>query len=175
MKRTVIAATALVIGFAANAGAQPRVSFDNAVKKVEAEFTPANAKPGETVTLEVTAKLAPLWYTYPAVQADKRAKTQVNSFTLPGADSGLEFGKVVDPSEYKTKAEPILGIKELRYLPGSPTWKIATKVPAGTKPGKYPVKVAIEMQVCGRPSFEAKDDVCLRPKTVTVSAVLVVE
>ena len=44
------------------------------MKKVEAKFDPAEAKPGQTVTFKLTVELNDGYYTYPTRQADKAAE-----------------------------------------------------------------------------------------------------
>src|SRR6266536_187314 len=92
--------------------------YEKAVKKVEATFEPAEAKPGQTVTLKITVHLNDGYHTYPTKQPDKAAEAMVNKITYPDPGAVTFVGDVIDPKEYKTKAEPELGIKEMRIVEG---------------------------------------------------------
>jgi hypothetical protein len=117
--------------------------FAKAVKSVEMAFDPAEAKPGQTVTLKVTVKLNPGYYTYPTKQADKRAAAQnmVNTFTFPDPGAVVFVGAVVDPPDPKSKAVPVFGIKEEKYYTGEVVFERKAVVNPGQKPGSATVKL----------------------------------
>ena len=75
MKRLIV-----LLGILGAFGAPPSPAADKAidkvVKKVEARFEPATARPGQVVTLKVEVKLDDGWHTYPTLQEDKGAKAQ---------------------------------------------------------------------------------------------------
>ena len=89
--------------------------YEKAVKKVEVSFTPAEAKPGQTVTFTLTVELNDGYHTYPTVQTDKMAAAMVNEVKFPESGAVIFVGELEDPKDTKTKAEPDLGIAELRY------------------------------------------------------------
>src|SRR5213079_2502408 len=66
------------------------------VKKVEAAFEPAEAKPGQTVTLKITVELADGFHTYPTKQTDKNAAAMVNKITFPAPAGVIFVGDVKD-------------------------------------------------------------------------------
>lgn len=148
---------------AAPALAQP--SFDQIVKKAEAKFEPATAKPGETVTLKVTVQLADGWHTYPTVQQDKAAKTYVNKFTFPADGPVVYVGDFADPPGAKEKAEPLAMIEKMTYYLGGATWERKAVVLPTTKAGAVVSKVKLKLLVCDK-------DNCLPPKTLDLEAAL---
>jgi DsbC/DsbD-like thiol-disulfide interchange protein len=95
------------------AAAQKKDWYERAVKKVEATFEPAEAKPGDTVTLRLTVHLNEGFHTYPTRQPDKAAEAMVNTIKFPDPGAVEFVGDVTDPKDFKTKAEPELGIKEV--------------------------------------------------------------
>jgi len=85
MKR-ILALTALLALSPAVIPASPAAAqkwYEKAVNKVEAKFTPAEAKPGQTVTFTLTVELNDGFHTYPTVQPDKQAAGMVNDITFP--------------------------------------------------------------------------------------------
>ena len=115
--------------------------WDKAVKKVEASFDPAEARPGQTVTLKLTVELHDGYYTYPTRQEDKAAEGMVNKLVFPDAGSVVFVDKTVDPLDYLTKAEPLLGIRDLRYHPKKVVYERKAVVRPSQKPGEVAVKV----------------------------------
>lgn len=99
--------------------------YTKAVKSVDMKIVPAEAKPGQTVTVRITIDLNDPYHTYPIVQPDPKAADQVNSITLPEPNPmGLIFvGKIKDPANPEKKAEPLLGIKEMFLYPGTVTYE----------------------------------------------------
>lgn len=148
---------------AAPALAQP--TFDEVVKKAEAKFEPATAKPGQTVTLKVNLQLMTGWHTYPVVQTDKAAKTYTNRFTFPAGGAIVYVGDFDDPAGAKEKPEPLAMIEKLIYYPGGATWERKAVVLPSTKGGDVSSKIKVKVLVCDK-------DNCLPPKTLELEAVL---
>lgn len=147
----------------ASATASEQKWYEMAVKKVEARFTPAEARPGETVTFTLTVELHPGYHTYPLVQPDKEAAAMVNTIKLPDAGAIAFVGDTLDPKEFKTKAEPLLGIKELRYCTGTVVYSRKAIVSPEAAAGATTVKLkAFNLLVCD-------EDHCYS-KTVPVQA-----
>ncbi len=136
------------------------------VKKVEAAFDPPEAKPGQTVTLKITVTLADGYHSYPTKQSDKNAEAMVNSLTF-GPPAGVIFvGEVKDPAPSEIKAEPELGIKELKVLHGTFTYERKAVVSPKASAGELTAKVkALKLTVCDATN-------CFPPKTVTPEAKL---
>ena len=123
--------------------------YEQAVKKIEATFDPAEAKPGQTVTLKLTVHLNDGFHTYPTRQPDKAAEAMVNAIKFPDAGAVEFVGEVADPKEYKTKEEPLLGIKELRIVDGKVVYERKAVVSATAKPGAVTVKLKqFSLNVC---------------------------
>lgn len=142
------------------------VWFDKAVKGVAVSFEPAEAKPGQTVTLKLTITLADGYYTYPAVQPDKAAEEMVNELKFPDPGAVVFVGSVLEPKEFKKKAEPVLGIKELRTLSGKVVYERKLVVNPSQPAGPLTVKLpAVKLNVCDAST-------CFPTKTVTPSGTL---
>jgi len=140
------------------AGVQKMGWYEKAVKKVEAKFDPAEAKPGQTVTFKLTVELNDGYHTYPTVQPDKSAESFVNVLKFPAPASLIFVGSTIDPKDYDTKDDDLLKIKNMRILSGSSTF--TRKVVVSPKAIAGPVDVKVEefrLQVCdAKNCFPAK-------------------
>jgi hypothetical protein len=140
--------------------------FVKAVKKVEAKFDPAEAKPGQTVTFKLIVDLNDGYHTYPTVQPDPGAENFVNMIRYPVAGNVVFVGKTIDPKDYDTKEEPVLKIKELRVVPGAATFTRKVVVSPKAAPGMLEVKLdEFRLQVCDK-------NTCFPGLKLDVSAVL---
>jgi len=138
--------------------------YEKAVKKVEATFSPAEAKPGQTVTFTLTVELHEGYYTYPTVQPDKMAAGMTNILQFPKPGPVIFVGEVQDPKDTRTKAEPDLGIAELRYCTGKVVYTRQAVVSPQAAAGPVTVKLdAFKLSVCDK-------DNCYAPKNVPVEA-----
>ena len=142
--------------------------WDKAVKKVEAKFEPAEAKPGQTVTLKLTVELHDGYYTYPTRQEDKAAEGMVNTLTFPDAGAVVFVGETVNPLDYLTKAEPLLGIRDLRYHPK----KVVYVRKAVVRPTQKPGEVAVKVKEFGLTVCDANN--CYPARKLTPAATLTV-
>ena len=148
--------------------------YVKAVKGIEAKVIPAEAKPGETVTVRITVQLNDGYHTYPLVQPDPRAADQINKLTFPDADpAGLIFvGTAKGPDNPTKKAEPALGIKEMHIFSGTATYERKAVVSPKAN-GKITVQIPkFQFMVCDENNcFPPKS---LKPEaTVTVSGTAV--
>src|SRR5262245_44481924 len=114
-----LTASVVVLGVLALPGFADDAGPARGVKKVEATFEPAEAKPGQTVTLKITVELLDGYHTYPTKQVDKNAAQMVNKITFPAPAGVIFVGETKDPANPDTKAEPEIGIKELRTHAGT--------------------------------------------------------
>lgn len=157
-----VAVAVALAGVPVSANAQK--AFDKAVKKVEGKFTPAEAKPGQTVTFTLTVELNDGYYTYPTVQPDKQAAGMTNFIKFPAADKVIFVGKTEDPKDFSTKEELDLGIKELRYCTGTVVYTrkavVSPKAPAGATSVKLST---FSLSVCDKNN-------CFPAKNVAVEA-----
>jgi Thiol:disulfide interchange protein DsbD, N-terminal len=134
----------------------------DAVRKVDAVFEPAEAKPGQTVTLKVTVQLADGYHTYPVMQPAPEAKFSANGITFPKDGPVVFVGETVDPVSPKSKK---VEDYELLYYPGGGTWIRRAVVPPTAKPGAVTAKVKFKLLVCD-------EDNCFPPKTYELEASL---
>lgn len=159
-----MAVAALLAAVPGSASAQKW--FDKAVKKVEGRFTPAEARPGETVTFTLTVELNGGYHTYPAAQPDPKAESMVNVLKFPAPGAVIFVGQTHDPKGFAKKAEPDLGIKELRYYTGTVVYTRKAVVSPKAKPGAAAVKLPeFSLSICDETN-------CFPPKKVPVEATL---
>jgi hypothetical protein len=156
----------LALGFAASPTfAADLPTFEEIVKKAEAKFEPAKARPGQTVTIKFNVELLKGWHTYPLTQPDKGAKSQTNRLVYPTSGPIVFVGQTIDPPDAKEKSEPVLGIEQLRYYPGGGTWERKAIVVPGAQAGKLSTKIKFSLLVCDK-------DNCLAPKPIELEATL---
>lgn len=145
------AAVAVLGGDAPTAAQLKNDRFAKAVKSIQAKFEPADAKPGQTVTLKVTVELNDGYHTYPTVQADKAAAGFVNQLKFPEPGAVVFVGEVTDPPVYDVKSEPDLGIKEYRVVPFTAVYTRKAVVSPAAAAGPVTVKMPpFRMQVCDK-------------------------
>jgi hypothetical protein len=161
----------LVVGFAVlpeqpAAGVQKKGWYEKAVKKIEAKFDPAEAKPGQTVTFKLTVDLNEGYHTYPTVQPDPAAEPFVNTIKYPEPGSVIFVGATSDPKGFETKSDDVLKIKELRLLSGASTFTRKVVVSPKASAGNLEVKLEqFRLQVCDKNN-------CFPSKAVPVAATL---
>ncbi|MBY0514929.1 MAG: hypothetical protein K2P78_13570 [Gemmataceae bacterium] len=161
-----LAVTAVVLAAAPGSPAAQKDWYEKAVKKVEAKFDPAEAKPGQTVTFTLTVELNPGYHTYPVVQPDKNASSMVNVLKFPDPGAVVFVGQTADPKGYLTKAVPEIGVAELREYEGKVVYTRKAVVSPQAAPGAATVKLAsFKLTVCD-------ENNCFPPKTVPVEATL---
>jgi thiol:disulfide interchange protein DsbD len=129
---------------------------------------PAQAKPGDTVTFKVTARLNPGFHIY------KYSKTQGEG----PIQTSFEF---FDPSELKIEGEwtpsaqpqkhedPNFNNMDVEYYEGEVTWSINLKVPAETTPGEKSLRCQARYMVCDATSCSIPGRWTLATATVNVS------
>ncbi len=135
---------------------------DDTVKKVAAVFEPAEAEPGQTVTLKITIQLADGYHTYPVAQLVPEAKYSVNTIAFPKEGPVVFVGKTVDPPGAKAKKA-----EDYEYLvyPGGGTWTRPAVVSPSAKAGPAKVVVKLKLMVCD-------EERCLPPKPYDLEATL---
>ena len=132
-------------------GVQKAGWYEKAVKKIEAKFEPAEAKPGQTVTFKLTVDLNDGYHTYPTKQPDEGAENFVNVIKFPKPDGVIFVGTVTDPKDFDVKEEPVLKIKELRTCPGTVTYTRKAVVSPKATAGEVEVKLeAFRLMVCDK-------------------------
>jgi len=134
----------------------------DAVKKVEATFEPAQAKPGQTVTLKIVVQLAPGYHTYPVVQPSPEAKFSANKIAFSVGGPVVFVGDIVDPVQPKIKKIEDYDVSE---YPGGGTWIRKAVVLPSAKAGVGTAKLKFTLLVCDA-------DNCFPPKTIDLEATL---
>ena len=137
-------------------------TFQRCRQKIDVVFEPAEAKPGQTVTLKINIVLTDGYHTYPVTQPAEEARFSANKITFPTTGSILYVGETVDPVLPKTKKEQDY---ELLYYPGGGTWLRKAVVLPNAKPGTSVSKVSIKLLICDK-------DNCFPPKTFDTEATL---
>jgi hypothetical protein len=140
------------------------------IKAVEAVVEPTEAKPGQTVTLKLTVDLQDGFYTYATKQTDKNALEMVNTIKFPKAGDVVFVGEVTDPAVVDLKAEPLLGIKELKTYKGKVVYERKAVINPAAKAGEVKITLpGVVLQVCNdRNCFPLKS--FTRTATVKVTA-----
>lgn len=158
----------LIYGIAEPATAQKKADwFSKAVAKVESRFIPAEAKPGQTITWQVSLHLKEGYYTYPLRQADKAAASMINELVFLPSTSVIFVGEARDPVKYKSKTEPILGIQELRYLPDVVVYERTAIVSPKAAPGSTRVATTLQLNICN-------ENNCFPTRAITSEASLTI-
>jgi thiol:disulfide interchange protein DsbD len=113
------------------------------------KVAPAEAKPGDTVTLTVTAEVALGWhiYAYSKTQPDDGPRvTQFDLFDTAGLVPRGDWTASPPPVEKKEPAFPSLPF--VSFHEGEVSWSIPLAVPADATPGKKAIRVQAGYQVC---------------------------
>ena len=123
-----------------------------ALKSKFAVFTPsvepAEARPGETVTYKVTAKLDPGFhvYKYGKEQGAGPTNTSFDFFDTAGLKIDGDWTASQEPEKHKDPNFDELDLVE--YHEDEVTWSIKLKIPNGTEPGKKVLRCQAAYQVC---------------------------
>ncbi len=130
-----------------------------------AAVSPATARPGEIVTVTVTATIQPSWYIYSAVPVPPPGPVPTTLTIKAGA---------LDPVGKTTESAPkrkndVAFQKEVGYHEGTATFTQRLVVPSDAVPtAKLPVRITVGFMACN-------ENVCLPPRDVEVSATLAIE
>jgi cytochrome c biogenesis protein CcdA len=166
MKRLALLALTLSVALVRPAVAQ-EFSFQAAVQSIEARVEPAEARPGQTVTVKVEVKLTEGWYTYPVKQPDQREAASQTKIELPPPGILIFVEPVTDPDHMKSKPgfEGSLG-----YYPGGLTWEFKAVVSPSATPSDKDKEVPVKLKIVVCYADETGTGKCLPPKPVTVPA-----
>jgi hypothetical protein len=159
----ILSSLAIVLVCASTVMAQGKSK--DAIRKVEAVFEPAQAKPGQTVTLKIVVQLTEEYYTYPVTQLAPEAKFSANTISFPKDGPIIFVGEVVDPVEPKVKK---VEDYDLLYYPGGGTWTRKAVVAPTAKAGATTTKVKLKLLICD-------ENACFPPKTMDLEATLKVQ
>jgi thiol:disulfide interchange protein len=133
---------------------------------------PADAKPGDTVTFKVTAKLQPGYHIYKYSKTPVEGGPSYTNFDLFDTD-GLEaqgdWSASKDPIQHQdTVAFP--NVPFVEYHEDEVTWSIKLKVPSDAAPGKKTIRVQASYMVCDARSCSALGQWTLPAATLTVAS-----
>jgi thiol:disulfide interchange protein DsbD len=152
---SVIAAGLLTLPCQAIADDAPKpAKKDNAaaLKPSQATLTasvePAEAKPGDTVSFKVTAKLDPGFhiYKYSKESGDGPVPTSFDFFDRAGLETEGEWKASREPEKHKDANFPDLASVE--YYEDEVTWTIKVKIPAANPPGKKTLRCQARYMIC---------------------------
>jgi thiol:disulfide interchange protein DsbD len=121
--------------------AERPTSFDETLNKIDIRFEPAQARPGQTVTLKITLDPKPGFFTYPTLQPDARVKSQANRILFPAAGPVIFVGPFEDPAGAKSKPDPAANNAEKLYYPHEVTWIRTAVVAPNAKPGDFEIPI----------------------------------
>jgi thiol:disulfide interchange protein DsbD len=131
------------------------------VKPRDAELTtsvePAEAKPGDSVTFKVTAKLGPGFHIYKYAKEPKGpgqspgpVSTTFDFFDTAGLKVEGDWTASKEAEKHKEPAFPDLDFVE--FYEDEVTWSIKLRIPPGTEPGKKELRCQAGYQVCNAKS-----------------------
>ena len=148
---------ALSSGFHAQA-AGPAKKDDSARMKpkdviVSAAVAPIEAKPGETLTFKVTAKLNPGWHIYiysKQEQSEGPKNTKFDFFETAGLVVDGDWTASKTPIRKKEPAFPDLD--SVSFFEDEVTWSLNLKVPADAMAGKKILRCQASYQICNAQS-----------------------
>lgn len=138
--------------------AEPKDAFQTAT----ATFEPAEAKPGQTVSLKIKITLGKGYHTYAAIQPSPAHRFNVNKFTFPSDAGVIPVGEIIDPIDPKSKKDDD---GELLYYPGGGTWLKKFVVSPEAKPGMATEKIKVRLLICD-------ENNCFPPKMLDLEATL---
>ncbi len=131
-------------------------------------IVPAEARPGDTVTLKITARLHPGWHVYTQAktqEGDGPRKTVFDLFDTGGLE--VAGGWKADRKP-ESRAEPAFENQVFEYFEDQVTWSIPLKVPAGIAPGKKVIRCQASYQICNAQSCSFPGRWTLPEATLTV-------
>jgi hypothetical protein len=113
-----------------------------------ASVEPAEARPDETVTFKVTAKLDPGFhvYKYSREEGPGPISTSFDFFDPAGLKIEGYWTASREPEKHKDPNFP--DVESVEYHEDEVTWSIKLKIPAGIEPGKKALRCQARYQVC---------------------------
>ncbi|WP_165063568.1 protein-disulfide reductase DsbD family protein [Paludisphaera rhizosphaerae] len=132
-------------------------------------ISPAEAKPGDTVTYKVAVKLEPGLHIYdlekPGANGNGPVPTAFDLFDT----GGLQASGAWKPSHEPTvKPEPAFGDNVLvEFFEDEVAWSTELKIPAGAAPGEHTIQSQINYQICNEnscfpPTYQSLPEVVVK-------------
>ncbi len=134
-----------------------------------AEVSPAEAQPGESVKLKITAKLDPgyhIWAWAKTQEDGGPRNTSFDVFDLGGLSLVGDWTASKEPTRKKDTAFP--DVKEVAYFEDEVTWSLDLKVPDDAKPGPRTIRVQASYMTCNAKSCSIYGGWTLPPATLTI-------
>ncbi|MGL4420554.1 MAG: hypothetical protein ACRCZF_07810, partial [Gemmataceae bacterium] len=129
------------------------------VRKATLRIEPAEAKPGQTVTLKVELVLNPGCRVYPFRQTDKAADSFRSRVKFPAntAEGAIYVGEMTSSTEPETKSEPELMIEKLQFYTGTVLFEQKIVISPKAAAGELEIKTtSLKFNIC-----DEKD--CFKP------------
>jgi thiol:disulfide interchange protein len=129
---------------------------------------PTEAKAGDIVTYQVTAKVAPGWHIYqykPNPTGEVTRDTYFDFFDTAGLKPVGDWTASKKPIR---KAEPAFNNEILEFYEDEAQWNLRLQVPPGTPPGPKTLRNQISFQICDANSCKPPTHITLPDVTLTV-------
>jgi thiol:disulfide interchange protein DsbD len=148
-----------------------RAGFQSKNAELTTSVEPAEARPGDTVTFKVIAKLDPGYHIYkysktPIKPGDGPSYTSFDLFDTDGLKAEGDWSASREPIQHKEAVWPNLPFVE--YYEDDAIWSIKLKVPADATPGKKTIRVQAGYMVCNDKSCSMNGQWTLPPAVLTV-------
>ena len=138
--------TALAAGGPAERDTNPRIKPKEVV--MTPSVKPAEARAGETVTYQVSARLQPGWHIYKYDTKPDGGGPRNTTFDF-FETAGLKIKGGWTPSRPPIrKPEPAFDNMVLSFYEDEVSWSITLEVPAGTAPGEKTLRCQAGYQIC---------------------------
>ena len=136
------------------------------LKPTEVKFTtaiePAQAKPGETVSYQITADVQEPWHIYAHLEEPPATGPKFTEFDLFNPADLEPAGAWTASPEPTSEKEPAFPeLESVEFHEGKVTWSIPLTVPADAEPGSRSIGAQIYFQIC-------KETTCYPPAYWTV-------
>jgi thiol:disulfide interchange protein DsbD len=131
---------------------------------------PAEGRPGDIVTLKITARLKPGWHIYTQAKAQEGEGPRKTVFDLFEQADLVTAGDWKPSRKPEAKAEPAFNNQVFEFFEDEVTWSLPLKVPSGATPGKKVVRCQAAYQICNAQSCSFPGRWTLPEATLTVIA-----
>ncbi|MBX6316245.1 MAG: hypothetical protein IRY99_25530, partial [Isosphaeraceae bacterium] len=146
---------------------------DSRLKPREAKFTsavtPAQARPGDTVTYTITARIDPPYhiYAYAKTQPEEGPRsTQFDFFDKGGLEIAGDWQASREPIRKKEAAFPSL--EAVEFYENEVSWSLKLKVPGGIEPGPKTLRCQVYFQICDPRACKPPAYVTVPDATLTI-------
>lgn len=115
----------------------------------------SNYRPGEKLSVEITAEIDAGWHLYSSPQP-LRSPVKGVEITVPGGQP-LVMAGAIDTPKPESKTDPVVGA-ETRFYVDSASFKVPLKVKKRAPSGTQKLELDVRYQMCN-------DRICLPPRT----------